>query len=246
VAVYCAHDDLGYTRTFATLTKAFAESLETRKSAAAPHFIEISTASMSGTKFGVTLTTLERGGDGGFKARKTTALLIATHNGHVRSQDSTHLNWVRPDGSLIHAANTEISNGETSNKLSLKEQEDGAWVMEGEIQGKAVKTHLPRDSKPGNWVAQSRELRALLSEPDAVGREHRMGIWISENPAKLTPAKTRVLTRRDDRQFTARVEFGSINATLTLDKTTGTASATDVKIGPVNMRIERVYVEGGL
>jgi hypothetical protein len=92
-------------------------------------------------------------------------------------------------------------------------------------------------------VAQARELRALMAEPDAVGREHSMGIWIAENPERLTLARTRILTK-GDKQFTARGEIGSISANLTLDKASGTASAADIRVGPVNMNLERVYVSG--
>jgi len=244
-AVYCVHNDLGYTKTFATITQAFAETFETQEPAPAPHFVEISTASMSGTKLGVTISTLERDADGDTKARQSTALLIATNDGNVQSQDSTQVNWVRPDNSLINALNTEVSNGEVSNSLSLKQGEDGIWVVEGEVQGKAVKANLPKDAKPGNWLAQSKELRTLLAEPKVVGREHSMDIWISENPAKLTAAKTKVLAKKGE-QFTARGEIGTITANLTLDKATGTASSAEIKIGPIDMKLERVYISGSL
>jgi hypothetical protein len=243
--VYCVHNDLGYVNTFTGITQAFAETLETQAPAAALHFVEISTASMSGTELGVTISTLERDAEGDIKARQSTALLIATNDGNVQSQDSTQVNWIRADDSLINAVSTEVSNGEVSNSLSLKEGEDGTWVVEGEVQGKAVKANLPKGAKPGNWLAQSKQLRALLAEPKAVGREHSMDIWISENPDKLTAAKTRVLAKKGER-FTARGEIGNITATLTLDKATGTASAADIKVGPVDMKLERVFISGSL
>jgi hypothetical protein len=240
--VYCAHNDLGFSRTFATISQAFAETLETREPAAAPHFLEISTASLSGAKIGVAVSTLERDSEGDIKARQMTAMLIATNDGAVQSEDSMQINWVRPDGSLINAVSTDASNGELSNSLTLNEEE-GTWIVEGEVQGKAVRTTLPKDARPGNWVAQAQQLRALMAGPDAVGREHSMGIWIAENPEKLTLARTRILAKADN-QYTARGEIGSISANLTLDKASGTASAADIKVGPVNMNLERVYVSG--
>jgi hypothetical protein len=241
--VYCAHNDLGYTRTFATISQAFASSLETREPVSAPHYVEISTATMTGTKIGVTLSTVERDSEGDTKARQMTAMLIATNDGAVQAQDASHVNWVRPDGTLINASNTEVSNGELSNSLSLQE-DDGTWVVEGEVQGKAVKTTLPKDSQPGNMIAQAHQLRALLAEPNAVGREHTMGIWLAENPEKLTVAKTKILAKQGDKHFTARSEIGGVTANITLDKVSGMASAADVKIGPLNVKLERVYVNG--
>src|SRR5687768_3450372 len=137
--VYCAHNDLGFTRTFAAISRAFAESLETQDPVSTPHYIEISTASMSGTKIGVAVSTLERDGEGDTRARQMTAMLIATDDGRVQSQDATHVHWVRPDGTLINAANTDVSNGEVENNLTLM-AEEGRWIVEGEVQGKTVKT----------------------------------------------------------------------------------------------------------
>jgi len=242
-SVYCAHNELGFTRTFTTIARAFADSLETGEPVAAPHYLDISTASIAGAKIGVAVSTLERDGEGDTRARQMTALLIATDDGSIQAQDSIHVDWVRPDGTLINAANSDVSNGELSSDLSLKEDE-GVWLVEGEVQGKAVKTTLPKDSQPGNWVAQARQMRALLAEPDAPGREHTMGFWIAENPEKLTVAKTRILAKQGDRHFTARGEVGGITADLKLDSTDGMASAADLKLGPLDLKLERVHVSG--
>jgi hypothetical protein len=243
--VYCSHNDLGFTRTFNAITRGFAETLETQQPAPVPYYVEIATASMSGVKIGVVATTLERDSDGDTRARQLTSMLIATEDGAVQSQDSTHINWVRPDGSLINAVNTDVANGELENNLGLKLNE-GSWVVEGEIQGKAVKAKLPKNAQPGTWVAQAHELRALMAAPDAVGREHTMNLWIAENPDKLTLAKTKLLARQGDKHFTARGEIGSIAADLVLESASGMASAADLKIGPVQIKLERVFVQGSL
>lgn len=156
LAVYCAHNDLGYTRTFTAITRAFAESIKTREPPATPQFVEISTTSMSGTKVGITVSTLERDSEGDARAQQTTAMFIATSDGTVQSHDSMHVSWVRPDGTLINAASTKVSNGELANNLTLT-NDAGTWIVEGEIQGKAVKSALPENSRPGNWVTQTQE-----------------------------------------------------------------------------------------
>jgi hypothetical protein len=243
VGVYCAHNDIGYSSTFATITKAFAESLESQAPAVNPYYIEISTASIANTKIGVSVSTLELDADGDTKAKQMTALFLATGGGAVQSQDSNEVAWLRPDSTLINASHVEVANGDIQNDLALK-AEDDAWLVEGTIQGKAIKTKLPKNSQPGSWVAQARELRTLLADPNPVGREHTMGMWLSENPDKLTVAKTRILARQGDKLFTARGEIGGITANLTLEKATGMASAADLKIGPLNITLQRVYVNG--
>lgn len=78
-----------------------------------------------------------------------------------------------------------------------------------------------------------------------MGREHSMGIWVDENPEKLTVVKTKILAKRDDNHFTALSEIGAITANLALEKSSGMASAANVNIGPIEMKLERVYVSGG-
>jgi hypothetical protein len=233
-AVYCAHNDLGYTRTFETITRAFADTLQTEAPPVTPHYFEVATASMSGNKIGVMVSSLEKDTEGDIRARQITAMFIATDDGNVRSQDSTQIQWLRSDGSLINAATADVGNGELENDLSLKET-DGVWTVEGEVQGKVVKTSLPKDSQPGSWLTQAWQLRELLAAPDAVGREHTIGMWIAENPEKLTVTKTKILAKRGDQAFTARADVGGMSADLLLDKASGMATAADIKVGLVSM-----------
>jgi hypothetical protein len=243
VAVYCSHNEIGYSKTFASIAKGFAETFTTAEPVAVPQFVEVSSISMSGTRIGFALVTLTPDSEGDLRASQTTALLVATGDGNVQSQDSTHVDWVRPDGTLINSANTDVESGEIANNLSLKDV-DGTWTVAGEMQGKTVKATLPKDAKPGNWVAQAREVRALLAQPNAVGREHSIGMWIAENPDKLTEAKTRVLAKQGDKLHTAKGDIGAMSLTLTLDNATCMPSAGEMSVGPLKMKFDRVYVNG--
>jgi hypothetical protein len=243
VAVYCSHNELGFSKTFAAIAKGFADTLTTTEPVVAPQFVEISTVSMAGTDIGFAFVTVTRDSEGDLRASQTTAMLIATGDGNVQSQDSAHIDWIRPDGTLINSANTDVESGEIANNLSLKEVE-GTWTVEGELQGKAVKATLPKDAQPGNWVAQAREVRALLARPDAVGKEHSARMWIAENPDKLTEAKTKILARQGDKFHTGKGELGSMSLSLTLDNATGMASTGEATIGPLKLKFDRVYVNG--
>ncbi len=243
MGIYCAHNDLGYTQTFATIARAFAESLESQEPARNPHYVEIATATMSGMKIGVAVSTLERDADGDIKALQVTSMLVPTQDGAVMSQDATHLYWLHPNGDVINAVKSEVSNGEVSHDLALKFDE-GLWTVTGEVQGKAVHTTLPKDSQPGNWMTQAKQLRELMNQPDPIGREHSIGIWLAENPEKLTVAKTKILSKQDDRSFVARSDLGGINADLTLDKSNGMASTIDIKVGAISIRMSRVFASG--
>ncbi len=242
-AVYCAHNDLGYTNTFTSISRAFADTLETQEAAVQPQYFEVSAVSMAGKKIGIIVISLEKDSEGDTRARQMTSMLMATPGGAIQSQDSTHIDWLRPDGSLINSSDTDVANGEISNDLSLKE-EDGTWHVEGEARGKAIKATLPKGSQPGTWVAQAKQLRAILAEPNPVGSEHTLSIWLAQDPEKLTTAKTRILEKKGDKHFTARGVVGALNANLTLEKSSGMTSAMEMKMGPLSMSMERVHVTG--
>jgi hypothetical protein len=242
-AVYCAHNDLGYTNTFASITRAFAETLETQVPPVQKQYLEIQTVSMSGQKIGIAVMSLEKDAEGDSLARELTAMFFSTPGGAVQAQDATHIHWLRPDGSLINAADTTVVNGEVSKDLSLKEVDD-SWQVEGEAEGKAVKGTLPKESQPGTWVSQARQLRALLGQPNPAGREHSMTIWLADDPLKLTTAKTKILEKKGEKHFSARGEVGDMNANLTLENSSGMPSAVDMEMGPLSMSMERVYADG--
>lgn len=243
-AIYCIHNELGYKRTFANLAQAFAESLVSQLPPGAPHYQEISVASMSGSEVGVTLSRLEREADGVTRALQLTALFVATDDGKIQAHDSRHTNWIRADGTLVNSVSNEFTNGEVSESLELKRTEGGGWSVQGEVQGKAVKTSLPKGSEPGNWIAQAHRLRAMMAESNPVGREYSMDIWISENPEKLTVVKTKILAKQDDAHFTAQGKIGAIAASFVLEKASGMATSADARVGPITMKLERIYVSG--
>jgi hypothetical protein len=240
--VYCAHNDLGFTQTFARVTRAFAQTLETKTVVTAPYYVEISTATVSERKAGVAIVSLERDSEGDLKARQTLSMLIPSGESAI-SQDTTDIAWLEPDGELINALHVDVSNGEMDSRLALKWEQD-EWVVDGEVQGKAVKTKLPKGSEPGSWVTQAHQVKALLAEPNPVGKEHSIGMWISANPDKLTTATTKILAKQGEQHFTALGDIGGMRANLKIEKSSGMASAADLKAGPISIKIDRVYVNG--
>lgn len=240
-AVYCAHNDIGFTKTFAAIHKAFANSLETRDAAPAPRYSEIQVATVRGEKIGIAMTTVEIDADGDSKAKESTAMLMVMGKDAVHAQDAVHVEWVRPDGSLINAASTEVVNNEVTTDLGLK-LEDGRWLVEGESGGKPFNAALPDDAQPGNSIAHAQQLRVLLAQPDPIGREHSINVWVDDQPEKLTATRVKIVSRQGDR-FLARAEIGEVKADLTLDKN-GMPAVAEMKLGPLDIKLERVYVNG--
>ena len=243
VGIYCAHVDMGYTRTFETITRALATTLETSQRPPSPYYQEIATVSMGTTKSGVVLTTLERDPDGDTVATQKMSMLLPAASNNVASQDSVSKEWIDPDARMINAVHIVAQNGELTTDLKLNPRDD-EWIVDGALQGKSVTAKLGKGSQPGTWVAQAWGLRKLLATPTAVGGEHNIPLWASANPGKLTDGKTTVLARIDATHFRAVSQIGTLNADVTLDATSGLPAAAEVRMGPQKMKLERVFVSG--
>jgi hypothetical protein len=241
--IYCAHVDLGYVKTFNTLVKAFADSFESTTPADAPYYFEVAVASALGMKIGIAVTTLERDADGDTKAEQHTAMLIPAAAGVVHSQDSVSQEWIRPDASLINATHFISTDGELGTSLNLKST-DGAWIIEGDHEGKKLSEKLKPDAQPTTWVAQAFALRKLLATADPVGAEHSMPQWLSSDPTRLVDAKTKILGKAGDKKFKALATAGDLQANVTLDKATGMVETAEMNLGPQKMLMERIYLKG--
>jgi len=53
-----------------------------------------------------------------------------------------------------------------------------------------------------------------------------------------------VLARIDGTHYHALSKIGTLSADVTLDSTSGMASAAEIRMGPQKMKLERVYVSG--
>ena len=70
-------------------------------------------------------------------------------------------------------------------------------------------------------------------------------MWTADlDPKALTASKTRILSKQGADRFLVLAQPGAMKAKLTLDKTSGLPAAAEMKIGPLELKIERVYVNG--
>jgi hypothetical protein len=243
VGVYCAHVDLGYAATFQSVVRALASSLVTPAAPNPPYYQEISAMTLGDTKCGVNVSTLRRNSSGGTTAREVTAMLTPGTRNDAVSLDSTHTEMIDSDAHLLTAIHVTSRNGEVTTNLALRPK-DSDWIVEGELQGKQVSVALPKGAAPGTWVAQALELRKLLATPDPVATEHGIALWASSDPGRLTESKLKVLSKVDATHYRAAGSTGTVNADMTLDAITGMATATEIRIGPQQVNIERIYVNG--
>jgi hypothetical protein len=240
--IYCAHADIGYSKTFGNVANALAMTLQAAAAAAAPYYTEISTATILGHKVGYTVTSLTRDGEGDTEMRRKSALLLATPTGAAASQDAMYKEWVHPDASLINALHLVSDNGEISTNVTLSRRDD-RWIIVGDHRHAAVTQTLAPDATPGTWVGQSLALRKLLAGANPVGSEVAFPLWMIVDPTKLTDVRTKVVSKAGAKQYAATMTAGGVVMNATLDAL-GTMPSSELRIGQQTVKMERVYVNG--
>jgi hypothetical protein len=241
--VYCALAEVGYSKTFATVANAFANTLEVAEEDAAPYYQEIATMSLNGRKMGVSFDSLVRDADGDTKAVVTTAFLMPDRNGVVHSQDATHVEWINGDAGMINATYVDVVDGEVKTNIALNPK-DNQWIIDGEVNGKKLNETLPAESHPGTWVAQALDLRKLMAAEKPVGAEHNMSMWMSDDPTRFKVVNTKLLAEVDGKSYSAAMTIPGMAMNLTLDKTSGMSSNTSMQLSGQTVKVERVYVSG--
>jgi hypothetical protein len=241
--IYCAHVDLGYTRTFFAVAKAFAETFESASDEPAPLYEEIAVVTIGGRKLGISRTTLDRDAEGDIQVSDTSAGLQPLPGGALHSDDTIRLEWVRPDYSLINANRFVAKDGELVTNLNLKFL-DKAWTVDGDHDGKKLNEKLKSDAQPGTWLAQADGLRKILANADPVGSQQTMWAWIGNAPDKLVETKTKIIAKAGDKKFKGLATLDGINADVIIDQASGTMVVAEVKTGGIEMTFERVYVKG--
>jgi hypothetical protein len=152
--IYCALNDLGYAKSFATVAGALVESLRMKDAGAAPHFSEVSVAMLGDLRIGYSTVEMLRDKDGDTKSTETSALLIISAPDALQSADLVHVEWMKPDGTFINAKHVMSSNGEIELDLSLAQGEGTSWLVDGTFKGKKIHETIA-DGVPSSWISQA-------------------------------------------------------------------------------------------
>jgi hypothetical protein len=240
--IYCAHDDLGYVKSFDAVTRAMTTHFESSDAPLPqPYFREVSVVSMDGTKVGVAATTMTRDADGDTQVVTRSALLLQRAPGQLVSQDVSDVQWVRPDGSLINAVQAKGSDGQLSEEMSLR-LDDERWRARGTIQGKPIDVVLP--AAPSSYVLLARARKQLMAQAEPLGTATEGMTWSSLDLTRLLPTRATVLAPAGADGFAVREEIGGVAIQAVLDKQTGTMISARIPVGPRSLNFERIVKQG--
>ncbi|TDM06057.1 MAG: hypothetical protein C4K60_15460 [Ideonella sp. MAG2] len=240
--VYCAHADLGFVKTFDTVSKALTRHLTIQgEPVPKAHFREVSVMSLDGMRVGVGTTTMTKDADGDTKVVTVSAMVIQSAPGKLITKDSYRVEWVRPDGSLINALESAASNGELSEDVALK-RTDGRWMVSGSLEGKEIEAELP--SAPRSFVEMARDRRQLMAQPNPEGAKTEAMAWMSPDLTRLVPIRATLLKPVGTTGFGSREELSGIVMEAVLDKSTGTLISAKIPIAARQLAVDRVFLQG--
>jgi len=243
--VYCAQNDVGYSKSFEALVRAFVQSLQVKDPPAPGIYEDISVVSFGGAKVGIATSAVSRDKDGDLRVQTSTAILLPVTSDTLRAQDEFNVQFVRPDGTLINALNVTASNGEIEADLKLDPLQDGGWQVSGQYKGKALEGRLEGEHAPTTMLQQAAVRKALLARPDPVGGENVEWQWIATDPLRLTEARLKVVGTAGEGLYKAHESAGPMQADSVLERATGFTQRVDMTLGPLAVTVERIYARGG-
>jgi hypothetical protein len=242
-SIYCSLNDLGYEKTFDSVARAIVESLKTKDETAAPYYSEINIATVGAMRIGYSAVEMRRDKDGDTKLVDTTALLVTATFESLQAHDEVHIEWFKPDGTLINSQRISGTNGEIEMDLALKPGEGANWRVEGKFKGKDVKETISGGA-PSTWLSQTHMLRSLLAKEDPIGSEASESDWLGVDPGRFTETKVKVLAAVDAKTYSVRETAANTSADLVVDRATGGVTRGTVQLGPAAITFDRVYVQG--
>ncbi len=241
--IYCGLNDLGYAKTFEKVARALIESLKTDQDKAMPYFSDVSVAILRDMRVGYMAFTMTRDKDGDTKAVESTTLLFPTTSDALQARDTDTVEWTKPDGAMINSKRVSSTNGEIDMDLDLKEGEAHGWLVQGKFRGKDVKESVTTGA-PATRLSQINLMRSLLAKEKPVGEEATDSEWLGADPGRFTEVTTKVLAEIDENTYRVHQTAGNISADLVVDRATGAAKQGSAQLGPIDLRFERVFVQG--
>jgi hypothetical protein len=240
-AFVCNHNYLGYRETFARAFDGFVTSTEVGDGTPPPFYEEIATLDMNGPGAGVTYASYTSDDDGDIRLYTAEAAIIPVDPTTITTSDSYTVTFASPDGELINAHEIGVENGEITSNMTLQRNDAGTWISAGTLQGKDLEFEIDGALQPASEWRQMAIARNLFAGDETSAS---LLVWTpSIDPTRFLDAG---MTRDDaEVQRQAILTLGPISYTGRFD-TSGNLENADMAIGPMTLRIERIWSQGSL
>lgn len=233
----CLHNELGYRQTFYTVAESFINAVSDAQKSDA--FFEIVYSfSLNGLTLGFGTERYALDADGDVEAVIESSMLIPADAQSISSSDGVTKSWSKANGDLINTYAESIENGAYAFAYSLSFN-DGAWVSDGESQGKAQSFTLEYDgplmSNHGSYLEAAELLASKQQSGDYL-------MWMPDaDPSRATNMSISKIL--EDKKHNMEYVMGPITVRTMTDKH-GVSSAGVMTQGPMTVEIMTLYSKG--
>ncbi|HKA16329.1 MAG TPA: hypothetical protein VKH41_14995 [Myxococcota bacterium] len=234
-SLYCVHDEPGYAASFDRFFAGFLASLEEPGDQAPMQYRDVAVLKIAGNEVGFQTVRVLRMSDGNYRTVTQSSLLVPASSDQLLASDDYSSELSRPDGSVISEMRI-TSDGKDLTQLELSRAK-GTWEVKGKMQGKDVSE---RFAKPEALVSALDENRRMLRVAHGTAQEQHYFRWLGA----LSPGKPLEHLMQKTGESSVRIAVGSLQMDAEVDDRS--AARGSMKIGRMQIDIERTYVDGSL
>lgn len=243
-ALYCAHLEPGFSKSFRAAAQTLAESIRFRDAGTVPFFTEVRVARQAGATAGVQTLTMERTADGTTLLQTRSSFILRTTAATSVAYESHYREQIRASGALAQAVQLTSINGALVTEVTLSPLKADRWQVRGEVEGRAVDEVLAAPVRPSTTIQEARARRALFAQKPGTGTPLTATRWTGAAPTRLITTRTTAISVVDATRIVAREEMDGRATDVVLDRATGLPAQSSITIGALAVELERVHVRG--
>ena len=242
----CIHDEPGYSETFRQMVGSLAGSLHISDSERGSwKYQEILVWQLRDLNVGFTVNRVGRDSDGDIKSIVETAIIIPRKSDETMTHDGYDVTYEKENGELINGRYLEAENGDITLSINLEKTERGSYRVSGQFQGKAIDSQLNSATDLVGPYYQYIELIKAANPAQGEPRALSTNTYIpSANPLQTITIEAQPTGQRVGDLPEYAMRFSGMKATSVIDAIG--QKAVRVQMGPLELKLSRVYTDGRL
>ena len=242
----CIHDEPGYSETFTQMVGSLAASLQISDSERGGwKYQEILVWQLRDLNVGYTINRVGRDSDGDIKSIVETAIIIPRKSDETMTHDGYDVTYEKENGELINGRYSEAENGDITLSINLEKTERGSYRVSGQFQGKAIDSQLNSATDLVGPYYQYIELIKAANPAKGEPRALSANTYIpSANPLQTITIEAQPTGQRVGDLPEYAMRFSGMKATSVIDAIG--QKAVRVQMGPLELKLSRVYTDGRL
>jgi hypothetical protein len=242
-AITCIHNEAGYNRSFQRLFEDLISSFTSnRVPAPAPFYHEIHRFSIAGRHFGVRSTTFSHEPDGNITITTLTSMIVPIDSKTIQANDTTERAAADQDGMLLSKSHLSVQNGELATHLKVEPDASAGWLVTGIFGTQPINVTLS-SPKIVSTLGQMQIAQQALQE-EGVGAIRSFPLWVADaGPGRTIVGTLHALEQISEGTFLVEFLMGPVT-TRGVTELNGSIQSADIKMGPAQIHVERVYQKG--